>query len=72
MMLNGLLSNLPTLAPLKGVPRCLSGKESVYQCRRYRFNPYCEDTLEMATHSNNLASEIPWTKEPDGITKNQT
>ena len=28
-----------------------------------------EDPLEkeMATHSNNLAWEIPWTEEPDGL-----
>ena len=41
--------------------------------------PSQEDPLgkEMATHSNNLAWEIPWTQEPGGlqshgVTKNRT
>ena len=46
-----------------------SGKESAYQCRRCKFNPWVgkigEDTLEkeMATHSSVLAWEIPWTEQ---------
>ena len=38
-----------------------SGKESTGQCRRCRFYPLEQ---EMATHSNILAWEIPWTEEP--------
>ena len=48
----------------------LSGKESICQYRRQRFNPLGrEDPLEkeMATHSSILAWKISWTEEPDGL-----
>ena len=48
----------------------LSGKESICQYRRRRFNPLGrEDPLEkeMATHSSILAWKISWTEEPDGL-----
>ena len=39
------------------------------QCRRLRFDPGQEDSLEkgMATHSSILAWRIPWTEEPGGL-----
>ena len=49
------------------LPWWLSGKESVCQCRRGRFNPWVGKTpleKEMATYSSVLAWEIPWTEEP--------
>ena len=41
---------------------------SAMQETRVQFHGW-EDTLEkeMATHSSNLAWEIPWTKEPGGL-----
>ena len=48
----------------------LSGKGSTCQCRRHRFDPWVKKIpLEkgMATHSNILAREIPWTEEPGGL-----
>ena len=48
-------------------------KESICQCKRRRkhgFNSWIrEDPLEkgMATHSNILVWEIPWTEEPGGL-----
>ena len=55
-----------------GLPRWLSGKESVCQCRRNKTQfPSLgqEDPLEtgMTTHSSILAWEIPWTEEPGGL-----
>ena len=50
-----------------GFPNGPSDKESTYQCRRCRFNPWVRKiTLEkgMATHSNILAWKIPWIEEP--------
>ena len=54
---------------LVGLPWWHSGKESACQCRRPGSNPGSEDPLEkeMATHSNILAWEIPWTEEPGGL-----
>ena len=52
-----------------GLPRWLSGKESICQCRRHGFNPCVqEDPLEekMTTPSNILTWEMPWTEEPGG------
>ena len=49
-----------------GLPRCLSGKEPVLQCRRRGFDPWVGlDPLEkgMAIHSHILAWEIPVTEE---------
>ena len=43
----------------------VAGKESTYQCRRCRCDPWVgRDALkkEMATHSSILALEIPWTE----------
>ena len=50
-----------------GLPWWLSGKESVCQCRRLRFEQ--EDPLEkeMTTHSSICAWKIPRTEEPGGI-----
>ena len=53
-----------------GLPWWLSGKESTRQCRRHGFNPWVKKIpLEkgMASHSNILAWEIPWTEEPGGL-----
>ena len=53
-----------------GFPDGASGKEPTCQCRRSKrceFDPWGqEDPLEedMATHSNILAWQIPWTEEP--------
>ena len=48
-----------------------SGKEFSCQCRRCVFDrsPSQEDPLEegMATHSNILTWEIPWTEKPGGL-----
>ena len=49
-----------------GYPRWLSGRESAYQCRRCRLNPWVRKIpLEekMANHSRILAWKIPWTEE---------
>ena len=51
----------------QGLPRWLSGKEPICQCRRPKrqgFNPLEEG---MATHSSILAWEIGWTEEPSGL-----
>ena len=54
-------------------PGGTSGKESAYQCRRpnrRRFDPWIRKIpleKKMATHSNILAWEIPWTEEPGGL-----
>ena len=48
----------------------LSGKEPACQCRRRGFNPWVQKIpleKEMATHSNILDWEIPWTREPGGL-----
>ena len=44
-------------------------KEPTCQCRRWVWSLGWEDPLEkeMATHSNTLAWEIPWTEEPGGL-----
>ena len=53
-----------------GLPRWLSVKKPVCQCRRCRrhvFDPWVGRIhwrREMATHCSNLAWEIPWTEEP--------
>ena len=50
-----------------GLPRWLSGKESIRQFRNLRFDPWVgEDLLEkeMATHFSTLAWEISWLAEP--------
>ena len=47
-----------------------SGKESSWQCRRCRFNPWVWNIPleeEMANYSNILAWEILWTEEPGGL-----
>ena len=54
-------------------PGGTSGKESACQCRRpnrRRFDPWIRKIpleKKMATHSNILAWEIPWTEEPGGL-----
>ena len=51
----------------QGLPRWLSGKEPICQCRRPKgqgFDPLKEG---MATHSSILAWEIGWTEEPSGL-----
>ena len=56
-----------------GLPRWLSGREFVCHCRRHQrreFDPWVgkiPQEEEMSTHSSNLAWEIPWTEEPDGL-----
>jgi len=66
----------PVLYP-RGLPRWLSGKESICQCRRRKFNPWVRKIPleeEMATHSSILAWKIPWTEEPGelhGVAKTQ-
>ena len=56
-----------------GIPRWHSGKESTCQCKRCKrrgLNPWVGTiSLEegMATHSNILAWEIPWTEGPSGL-----
>ena len=52
------------------LPRWLSGKESIFQCRRHGFNPCVqENPLEekTTTPSNILTWEMPWTEEPGGL-----
>ena len=54
------------------LPWWLNGKKSACQCRRLSFHLWVrkiEDPLgkEMATPSNILAWEIPWTEEPGGL-----
>ena len=60
------------MVELVELPKCLSGKESACLCRRqetWLWSLGQEDPLEeeMATHSNTLAWEIPWTEEPGGL-----
>ena len=55
-----------------GLPRCCSGQVSICQCRRTRDRSSIAGSgdpqeEEMATHSNILAWEIPWTEEPGGL-----
>ena len=53
-----------------GLPIWLSGKESIFQCRRHGFNPCVqEDPLEekMTAPSSILTWEMPWTEEPGGL-----
>ena len=48
----------------------LSGKEPPCQCRRHGFDPWVENIpleKEMATYSNILNWEIPWTEEPGAL-----
>ena len=56
---------------LEGLARWLSGRESIWQCRRGGFNPWAEKInhleKEMATHSSIVAWEIPWTEETGGL-----
>ena len=63
-------------SPLMGFPGGSVGKESAcsagdcLQYRRPAFDLLGQEApleKEMATHSNILASEIPWTKEPGGL-----
>ena len=52
------------------LPPWLSGKEPTCQCRRHGFQPWVQKIpleKEMATHSNIVAWDIPWTKEPGGL-----
>ena len=52
------------------LPWWLSGKESAYQCRRQKFDPWVGKIplkKEMATRSIILAWEIPQTEEPGGL-----
>ena len=60
-------------------PWWLSGKESAYQCRRHKFNPWVVKIpleKEMATHSNILAGKShargAWQATIHGVTKSQT
>ena len=64
----GFWSLLPII---KGLPRWLSGKESICQCRRFvrlwslgRKDPLEE---EMTTHSSILSWKVLWTEEPGGL-----
>jgi len=52
-----------------GLPKWLSGKESVCIVGDQSLIPGQEDSLEagMATHSSILAWRIPWTEEPGGL-----
>ena len=54
---------------LRGLPRCLTGKESACLCRRHIWSLGLEDTLkkEMATHSSILIWEISWSEKPSRI-----
>ena len=50
------------------LPRWLRGKESAYQCRRCRFDPWVGKILGWEiSHSTILAWETPWTEEPGGL-----
>ena len=52
------------------LPRWLSDKESTWQCRRCRFDPWVGKILweeGMAIHSSILARIIPGTEEPGGL-----
>ena len=51
------------------LPRWLSGKEYACSAGDLGLILGLEDPLgkEMATHSNTLAWEIPWTEEPGGL-----
>ena len=52
------------------LPRWLSGKELICQCRRHGFNPWVgKIPLEkaMAPHTSILAWRIPWAEEPGGL-----
>ena len=61
------------LYPTSGLPRWLSGKESICHCRKMQEMRVQslgrEDKLEkeMATHSSILTRRIPWTEEPGGL-----
>ena len=57
-----------TLRP-RGFPGGSDGKESAYSAGDPGLIPGSEDPLEkgMATHSNILASRIPWTEETGGL-----
>ena len=56
---------------LCGLLRWLSGKESTYQHRRHRFNPWFGKILWrrkwQPIHSSILVWGIPWTEEPGGL-----
>ena len=54
-------SYFSTTVLLYGLPCWFSGKESLCQCKRSRFNPWVGK--EMATCSSSLAWEISWTEE---------
>ena len=54
----------------KRLPRWLSGKESISQCRRCRFNPWVRKIpwrRELATCSSIFAWKISWTEEPGSL-----
>ena len=52
-----------------GLPCRLSGKESICQCRRPKFDPWVRNSPgeENGTHLSILAWKIPWTEEPGRI-----
>ena len=59
---------IPRLYNEERLPRWLSDKEFTYSAGDMGSIPGSEDLLEveMATHSDILAWEIPWTEEPCG------
>ena len=63
------MKNLDEILWYMGFPGGSSGKESTWQCRRYKFDSWQEDLLEeeMAIYSSILAWEIPWTVEPGAL-----
>ena len=52
-----------------GLPRWLSGKESAWPMQETWVQSLGQEDLEKetATHSSNLAWEIPWTEEAGGL-----
>ena len=57
--------------PLYGPPRQLSGKESICQCWRCKFDPCISSKMswrrEWLPHSSIRAWEVSWTEEPAGL-----
>ena len=54
-----------------GLPQCLNGKESTFQCRRHGFDPWVRKIpwrrKWQPIHSSTFAWEIPWTEESGGL-----
>ena len=70
-----MLIYFPKYYMLFQLPSWLSGKESAYQCRRLRFNPWVGkipqrrkwQPISCLGNPGSLAWEIPWTEMPGGL-----